>query len=191
MSTNPITVAVIVGSTREGRLAPSVAQWFIGQIGQRADMVTDVVDLAEVPMPNDLNENDPQVVALRPRLAGADAFVMLVPEYNRGIPGPLKTLIDCYNVEWEAKPVGFVSYGLSMAGGVRAVEHLRQIFAEFHSFGMKDIVTFPRILSHFDADGNFAPDLDGCNGAAKLMLDQLGWWADALREAKAKRPYRS
>lgn len=191
MSTNPIRVVVIVGSTREGRLAPSVAQWFTGQIGQRDDMVTDVVDLVDTQMPNDLDMNAPDVVALRPRLAAADAFVLVVPEYNRSVPGTLKTLIDCYNVEWEAKPIGFVTYGLSMAGGVRAVEHLRQIFAEFHSFGMKDIVTFPKILNHFDADGNFTPDLDGCNAAAKLMLDQLGWWADALREAKAKRPYRS
>jgi NAD(P)H-dependent FMN reductase len=184
-------VVIIIGSTREGRLAPGVAQWFIGQIGQRADMVIDVIDLVDIQMPDNLSDKAPGVVALRPRLAAADAFVMVVPEYNRSIPGPLKTLIDCYNVEWEAKPVGFVTYGLSMAGGVRAVEHLRQIFAEFHSVGMKDIAIFPRILRHLDGDGNFAPELEGCNAAAKIMLDQLYWWADALREAKARRPYRS
>jgi len=116
--------------------------------------------------------------------------VVIVPEYNRGIPGPLKTLIDCYNAEWEAKPVGFVSYGLSLSGGLRAVEHLRQVFAEFHAVGVKDTVTFPRVLDQFDANANFAPDLDGSTAAAKLMLDQLSWWARALREAKARRPYR-
>jgi NAD(P)H-dependent FMN reductase len=191
VSTNPVRVVVIIGSTREGRLAPSVARWFTGQIGQRADMVTDVIDLVDTHLPDNLDVKAPGVVALQHRLATADAFVMVVPEYNRSIPGPLKTLIDCYNAEWEAKPFGYVTYGLSMAGGVRAVEHLRQIFAEFHSVGMKDIVTFPKILSHFDADGNFAPELEGCNSAAKIMLDQLYWWADALRTAKAKRPYRS
>ena len=168
-----------------------VAQWFAGQIGQREDIVTDFVDLVDLPMPNNLDEKALEVVALRPRLAEADAFVVVVPEYNRSTPGPLKTLIDCYNAEWEAKPIGFVSYGLSMAGGVRAVEHLRQIFAEFHSVGMKDVVIFPKILDHFDPDGKFAPDLAGCNAAAKIMIDQLSWWARALREAKARRPYRS
>lgn len=189
MSSSPIRVAVIVGSTRDGRLAPSVARWFLGQARQRADMVTDVIDLADTALPDSLNENAPQVRALRPRLAQADAFVLIVPEYNRSVPGPLKTAIDCFNAEWEAKPVGFVSYGLSMAGGVRAVEHLRQIFAEFHAVGMKDIVTFPRVLDHFDAEGNFATGSEGCNAAAKIMLDQLGWWASALRKAKAERPY--
>jgi NAD(P)H-dependent FMN reductase len=188
---SPIRVVVVVGSTREGRLAPSLARWFTGQLGQRDDMAVDVIDLLDTPLPNSLADNAPEVVALRPRLAAADAFVLVVPEYNRSIPGPLKTLIDCYNAEWEAKPVGFVTYGLSMAGGVRAVEHLRQIFAEFHAVGMKDIVTFPRVLEHFDSDGNFTPDLAGCNAAAKIMLDQLGWWAQALRDAKGRRPYRS
>lgn len=191
MSPEPIRVVVIVGSTRAGRLAPQVASWFVGQAGQRGDLVIDVVDLIDHPMPDDLDPTRPEVVALRPRLAAAQAFVFVVPEYNRGIPGPLKTLIDTYNAEWECKPFGFVTYGLSMAGGVRAVEHLRQILAEFHSVGMKDIATFPRILSHFDAAGEFAPDLEGCNAAAKVMLDQLLWWADALRTAKAERPYRT
>jgi NAD(P)H-dependent FMN reductase len=191
VSTEPIRVVVVIGSTRAGRLAPQVAQWFVGQAGQRGDLVTDVVDLVDHPMPDDLDATAPAVVALRPTLAAADAFVFVVPEYNRGIPGPLKTLIDNYNAEWEAKPVGFVTYGLGMAGGVRAVEHLRQIFAEFHCVGVKDIASFPRILSHFDAAGGFAPEPEGCNAAAKIMLDQLLWWADALRTAKAKHPYRT
>jgi NAD(P)H-dependent FMN reductase len=171
-----------------------VARWFVAQARQRADLAVDVVDLADAPLPNSLDDNAPEVVALRPRLASADAFVLVVPEYNRSIPGPLKTLVDCFNAEWVAKPVGFVSYGLSMAGGVRAVEHLRQIFAEFHAVGMKDVVTFPRILDHFDADGGFLIDADAAEGgaaAAKLMLDQLDWWARALRDAKARRPYGS
>ncbi len=191
MSPNPIRVTVIVGSTRDGRLAPSVAQWFEGQIGQRDDMVTDVVDLLDDPLPDSLDDKAPAVRALRPRLAEADAFVLIVPEYNRSIPGPLKTAIDCFQSEWEAKPVGFVSYGLGMAGGVRAVEHLRQIFAEFHAVGVKDIVTFPRIMEHFDAEGNFPVNSSGCDAAAKTMLDELAWWGRALREAKAQHPYGS
>lgn len=94
-------------------------------------------------------------MALRPRLAAADAFVLIVPECNRSVPGPLKTLIDSFRSEWEAKPVGFVGYGLSLTGGVRAVEHLRQVSAEFHAVGMKDVVLFPRVLEHYDAQGRF------------------------------------
>lgn len=184
----PLRVAVLVGSAREGRLAPAIAEWFARQTAAREDLAPDVIDVADHPLPASLSVQDPAAAALRPRLATAEAFVVIVPEYNRGVPGPLKTLIDSFNAEWEAKPVGFIGYGLSMAGGLRAIEHLRQVFAEFHCVGMKDIVSFPRVLDRFDADARFRPD-EGAGAAAKLMLDQLTWWARALREAKARRPY--
>lgn len=187
--TAPVDVTLLVGSARDGRLAPDIAGWFRQVAGKRDDLVVDVVDVADWPLPADLDPDHPDTTALRPRLTRAEAYVVVVPEYNRSIPGPLKTLIDSFQSEWHAKPVGFVSYGLSMAGGVRAVEHLRQIFAEFHCVGMKDIVTFPRIFEHYDAEGRFPADPEGAEAAAKLMLDQLLWWARALREAKALRPY--
>ncbi|MEU9341556.1 NAD(P)H-dependent oxidoreductase [Streptomyces sp. NPDC048278] len=187
--TRPVRVALLVGSARDGRLAPDVAGWFARVAARRDDLVLDVVDVAEHLLPASLDETDPRAAALRPRLAGAEAYVVVVPEYNRSVPGPLKTLIDSFQSEWEAKPVGFVGYGLGMAGGVRAIEHLRQIFAEFHCVGMKDVVTFPRVLEHYDTDGTFPAEPEGAEAAAKLMLDQLRWWADALREAKAARPY--
>ncbi|MEU0671734.1 NAD(P)H-dependent oxidoreductase [Streptomyces sp. NPDC006172] len=187
--TGPVRAVLLVGSARDGRLAPDVAGWFARVAARRDDLVLDVVDVAEHLLPASLDSDDPRAAALRPRLAGAEAYVVVVPEYNRSFPGPLKTLIDSFQSEWEAKPVGFVGYGLGAAGGVRAIEHLRQIFAEFHCVGMKDIVTFPRVLDHYDADGHFPADAQGAEAAAKLMLDQLLWWARALGEAKAVRPY--
>lgn len=187
--TRPVRAALLVGSARDGRLAPDVAGWFARVAARRDDLVLDVVDVAEHPLPASLDAADSRAGALRPRLAEAEAYVIVVPEYNRSVPGPLKTLIDSFQTEWEAKPVGFVGYGLGMAGGVRAIEHLRQIFAEFHCVGMKDVVTFPRVLDHYDSEGRFPADAQGAEAAAKLMLDQLLWWATALREAKTLRPY--
>jgi NAD(P)H-dependent FMN reductase len=189
MSENPLQIAVIVGSTRKDRLGASVAKWFVGEAGQRdGDVVIDVIDLAETRLPESLDGLAPEVAAVRPRVAAADAFVVVVPEYNHSFPAPLKTAIDCFHQEWQAKPVGFVSYG-GIAGGLRAVEQLRLVFAELHAVGIRDTVSFHNIWGHFDAGGNFPRELDGCNAAAKVMLDQLTWWADALRSAKATRPY--
>ncbi|MFD4659805.1 NADPH-dependent FMN reductase [Kitasatospora sp. NPDC058444] len=184
-----VRAVVVVGSARDGRLAPDIARWLADQTDGRDDLVTDVVDLADALLPATLDAGDPRTAALRPRLAAADAFVFIVPEYNRSVPGPLKTLIDSFNEEWQAKPVGFVGYGLGMAGGVRAVEHLRQIFAEFHCVGLKDTVGFPRVLEHYDAEGRFPADAEAAAAAAKVMLDQLVWWGRVLRDAKKLRPY--
>lgn len=189
MATDPIRLVVLVGSAREGRLGPSIARWFLEQVGFRPEFEVRLVDVADSGLPDSLDPAAPEAAALRPVLATADAFVLVAPEYNRGIPGPLKTAIDTFNAEWQAKPVGLVVYGLSLAGGVRAAEHLRLVFGEFHSVVVKDSVVFPNVGDRFGPDGRFPADPQGSAAAAKVMLDQLTWWALALADAKAVRPF--
>ena len=188
MSEEPIRLAMIVGSTREGRFGPTVARWFATQVRPRADLDLDVIDLAEVDLPAVLARRPgPAARAFNERIGRADAFVVVTPEYNHGYPASLKQAIDTAHVEWQAKPVGFVSYG-GMAGGLRAVEQLRQVFAEVHAVTVRDTISFHNFPARFDASGQ-PTDAAACAAAAKTMLDQLIWWAVALRDARRTRPY--
>jgi NAD(P)H-dependent FMN reductase len=166
-STNsaPLKLAVIVASNREGRFGPVVADWLLGRTAERDDFTVDVVDLADIDLPTSLSH----------------------PEYNHSFPASLKSLIDWHFTEWQAKPVGFVSYG-GMAGGVRAVEQLRQVYAEVHAVTVRDTVSFHNAWGLFEEGGRHK-DPTGPDAAAKTMLDQLAWWAHALRDAKSSRPY--
>lgn len=189
MTDEPIRLAVIVGSTRPGRFADTVVRWFTGQAGQREDMDLDVVDLADVDLPAVLpHRHGPELQDYLDRIDRADCFVVVTPEYNHGYPASLKQAIDIPRDQWRAKPVGFVSYG-GMAGGQRAVEQLRQVFPELHATTVRDTVSFTMAPYRFRDDGE-PHEPEGCNAAAKTMLDQLAWWADALRTARAARPYR-
>jgi NAD(P)H-dependent FMN reductase len=184
----PVPLAIIIGSTREGRFGGVVAEWFISQAWLRDDMTLDVIDLAEVDLPPAYPRRPgPAVEAYTGRIDRADAFVVVTPEYNHGYPASLKQAIDLAHVEWQAKPVGFVSYG-GMAGGLRAVEQLRQVFAELHAVTVRDTVSFHMAHAQFDESGEPREPL-GCGAAAKTMLDQLAWWAHALRTARAAHPY--
>jgi NAD(P)H-dependent FMN reductase len=189
----PVRLAVIVGSNRVGRFAPTVASWLAGLAAQRDDVTIDVVDPVATPLPQVMpgyegpSQPDAALLgAITPRLAAAEAFVVVTPEYNHSFPGVLKNLIDLHYAEWQAKPVGFVAYG-GLAGGLRAVEQLRQVFAELHAVTVRDTVSFHGAAGVFD--GPAPKDADGCAAAAKTMLDQIVWWARALRDAKAIRPY--
>jgi NAD(P)H-dependent FMN reductase len=188
MENTPLRVAVITGSTREGRFAPTVATWFAEQAGQRDDMVIDLVDTADAPPPSRLGAPAPDGFAETTRkLRDADAFVVIACEYNHSFPGTLKNLIDSHFHEWRAKPVAFVSYG-GVSGGLRSVEHLRGVFAELHAVTMRDSVSFHAPWNWFGEDGR-PTDPDGAGAAAKGMLDQLAWWGHALRDARSARPY--
>jgi NAD(P)H-dependent FMN reductase len=189
MDEEALKLAVIIGSTREGRFGPTVAKWFAAQAEQHEDMAVDLIDLADAGLPSELGRPSAEVSAVSDRLDAADGFVVVTPEYNHSYPASLKTLIDWHSSQWQAKPVGFVSYG-GISGGLRAVEHLRQVFAELHAATMRDTVSFHGVWGQFDDQG--APiEPGGCNAAAKTMLDQLSWWAMALRDARAARPYRT
>nr|BFD84992.1 NAD(P)H-dependent oxidoreductase [Streptomyces sp. Xyl84] len=187
----PLNVTLVLGSNRHGRFGPVVADWLLTRLRERSGFTVQVVDVAEAAALPTTLEPGPEARAalaeITPKLASADAFVVLTPEYNHSFPAGLKNLIDWHYTEWQAKPVALASYG-GVAGGLRAVEHLRQVFAELHAVTVRDTVSFANAGDSFDGEGNLkdptAPDV-----AAKVMLDRLEWWGRSLREATERRPY--
>ncbi|MEU8139399.1 NADPH-dependent FMN reductase [Streptodolium elevatio] len=181
----PLRVAVIVGSTREGRVGDRVAGWIADLAGRIPALEPVVVDLADFVFPARLPERpSTDMLGFVSAVGDADAFVVVTPEYNRSYPASLKQAIDYVYDEWRAKPVGFVSYGYK-ARGLLAVEHLRQVFAELHTVTMRDVVALD-LAAIADPVGPADGDAEA---AAKALLDQLVWWGTALREARAARPY--
>jgi len=194
MPNDRIRLAVIIGSIRAGRFGPTVAAWFTREANRDERFDIDVIDLAEANLPavitSELAPDEAVAIgAVTPRLDAADAFVIVTPEYNHSFPAALKNAIDWHFVQWQAKPVAFVSYG-GLAGGLRAVEHLRQIFCELHAVTVRDTISFHGGAYEFNENGE-PKDVEGSATAAKVMLEKLSWWAIALRDARAKVPYNS
>jgi len=188
VSESPLKLAIIVGSNREGRFGHVVANWFVTQAAERPDMEIDLIDLAKVDLPVALpRRHNAAISEYVERIGRSDAYVVVTPEYNHGYPAGLKQAIDLPPEEWKAKPVAFVSYG-GQAGGLRAVEQLRQVFAELHAVTVRDTVSFHMAHRLFDEFGE-PRESEGCTTAAKTMLNQLAWWAGALRTARLVRPY--
>jgi NAD(P)H-dependent FMN reductase len=187
-----LRLAVIIGSTRHGRFGPTVGRWFADRAGKRTDLDVDLIDLADCRLPETLTDQDEPVpaavLALAPRLASADAFAVVTPEYNGSFPASLKTAIDWYYEEWHAKPVAVVSYGRE-SGGRYAAAQLRQIFTELHAVALRDTCTLPCYWEQFAADGSWPRSSVGYDASVKITLDQLSWWGHALRDARTKRPY--
>ncbi|SEG85636.1 NAD(P)H-dependent FMN reductase [Thermomonospora echinospora] len=182
----PLRVAVVIGSTREGRIGDAVGRWFVGVAGRCEGVELEVLDLLDHELPvRHPGAVTPQMAAFAGRIGQADGFVVVTPEYNRSFPASLKQAIDCAYDEWRAKPVGFVSYGYRFAG-LYAVEQLRPVFTELHVVTMPGAVHID--LRHCDFARGRPPD-EGLVHEAETMLGQLIWWGLALRDARAARPY--
>lgn len=182
-----IDIALIYGSARDGRLCDTVAGWAATQIESRGGFAVDVLDPIVPDIAQGMDARNAEArAALRARIGRADAFVVVTPEYNHSFPAPLKALIDSAKAEWEAKPVAFVSYG-GASGGIRAVEHLRHVFAELQAVGIRDGVAFANAWGQFE--GGVLKQPEGAEKAAALMLARLAWWARTLRQGREAQPY--
>ena len=131
-----LKIAIILGSTRPNRVGVIVAEWVNGLAGKRIDAEFKLVDVAMLGLPL-LDEELPPAAGQYARqhtrdwaakVASFDAFVFVTAECNHSVPADLKNALDFVYAEWADKAAGFVSYGV--AGGIRAVEHLRPILAE-------------------------------------------------------------
>ena len=195
METQNIQIAVIIGSIREGRFADKPAAWIAGEAGKLSGVEVDVIDLKEVKLPTfampgypsaiqDGNYGNDAVNGLAKRIAAADAFIIVSPEYNHGYSSALKDAFDSLYKEWNNKPVAFVGYG--SVGGARAVEQMRAVSIELQMAPIRNAVHLPGDVymaamktSHADMSA-FAPVAEKAQG----LLTQLLWWARALKAAR-------
>lgn len=187
-SNTPLNLSLIVGSTREGRVADLVTRWAASLLHEDPRVRLDVLDLAALELPiSPIRAPHVAKQELALRVGRADAFIVVTPEYNHGYPAVLKAAIDHVYHEWQAKPVGFISYG-GISGGLRAVEQLRQVFAELHAVTIRNGVSFAGAHTLFDEQGHIR-EPEASVTALQQMLGQLLWWAASLREARLATPY--
>ncbi|MFI6576838.1 NADPH-dependent FMN reductase [Nocardiopsis sp. NPDC050513] len=193
---NTHKLVILVGSVREGRFGPTVASWVADQAAAHGGFEVSVVDLAEVDVPLALPAVPPLLAgddyprpagmaALTEALEGADAIVVVTPEYNHSYPASLKAAVDWHFTQWTAKPVAFVSYG-GAAGGRHAVLHLENVLTELHAVTVRDGLAFPNYYAAWEDGRPLDPE---ASGHAKKLFDQLAWWAGALHAAREAVPY--
>ncbi|TBW50749.1 NADPH-dependent oxidoreductase [Marinobacter halodurans] len=184
--TAPLHIGVIMGSAREGRLCDRVTAWVVRTLQGENGLRVQVID-PRTALPAVENHHGDSTMTVKQRLAGMDGFIVVTPEYNHSFPAVLKQLIDSAYDEWQTRPVGFVSYG-GLSGGIRAVEQLRQVFAELHAVTLRDGVAFADIWRCFDDHGELV-EPGRAEAALHRMASRLRWWARATREARLAEPY--
>ncbi|CAN5192272.1 NAD(P)H-dependent oxidoreductase [soil metagenome] len=185
-------IKIIAGSTRPGRFNIQPSTWIFEVAQKRDDIEVEIVDLMDINLPM-LDEGIPASQQKYEKehtkrwakiIAEADGFIFVTPEYNHSMSGALKNAIDYLYTEWTYKPVSFVSYG-SLAGGSRAVEHLRGIAGELKMYDMREQVMLPNYWEDLDENGVYQLS-DRHEHAAQLMLEPLVFWAKQMKIARAE-----
>lgn len=171
-------IGIIVGSIREGRKGPVVAEWARDNITGHEDVEFEIIDLksfdlplltsATIPMAANKEYASAEVTRWSQAIDACDGFIFVTPEYNHSVPGAFKNAVDSLGQEWVGKSAAVVSYGAD--GGVRAVEHWRQILANFYMVVVRGQVPFST-FNEFDG-AEFRP-AERREAELHSMVDQL------------------
>lgn len=167
-------IQVILGSTRQGRSGDKVAAWVMKELAHIPGAEYELLDLRDYPLPF---FDEPVSPGSKPgeytheeakrwseKIKEGAGYILVTPEYNHGYPAVLKNALDYLYVEWNDKPVGFVSYG-GAAAGARSVEQLTEVVRELHMIAVRDAVLIPLVWAAFDAEGA----LVGAEGHIKCL----------------------
>lgn len=130
MSEQPLNILAFSGSLREGSFNTAVLRELSTLVP--AGVVLQIADYGDLPLYNADLGQVPAVLALKAKVAAADAVLIATPEYNYSIPGPLKNMLDwlsrpAFESVFAHKPVAVLSVSPGATGAVRAQAHLKNV----------------------------------------------------------------
>ena len=191
-----LRILVIYGSVRSTRQGIRAARFIVNECRARGHEVT-LIDPLEHPLPlldkmykEYAKGAAPEVLErLAALIVPADAVVVVSGEYNHSIPPALANLLDHFLEEWFWKPSAIVCYSAGAFGGVRAAMQLRMMLAELGMASIPSIFPVPAVQTAFAEDGT--PADPKTRERARKFLDELEWYAEALRTHRNRPQERS
>ena len=187
-------IQIIIGSTRAGRQSDRLAKWVANQARNNKEIKIETVDLKDYDLPLFNEPSSPQYTPDRvpegevkrwlEKLAEADGYILVTPEYNRSTSAVLKNAIDYIDFQWNKKPVAIVAHGST--GGAQAVGHLRGIIPGALGVSIPRVVYFSyRVGEVMSENGELDPEIAanpwGPEAALQGMLEELVWYTGVLR----------
>lgn len=191
-----LDILVFYGSVRSDRQGIKAAKLVLNKLKERGHDVA-LIDPVEYRLPlldkmykeYARGEAPEPLETLAEMIRNADAFVVVSGEYNHSIPPPLTNLMDHFLEEYFFRPSGIACYSAGAFGGVRAAMQLRAFLAEIGTVTIPTLFPIPKVQDAFNEEGKPAnPDY---HDYIRQFLDELEWYAVALKEARANRalPY--
>jgi NAD(P)H-dependent FMN reductase len=184
------TIPILIGSIRRGRQSPKAARFIKARLEATGRVSSPFLDLLDIGLPvmeERLSERDdppPGLVDLSRAISGADALVIVTPEYNNGIPGALKNALDYLYDEFSRKPVGVVTISGGPYGGVNCLAQLRPVLLTMGAYPIAEKLPIPRIDEALSEDG--VPMSPSLESRAKAFIDELLWLTERFASGTSK-----
>lgn len=189
----PRTVLGVVGSLRRASYNRLLLQWVADHAPER--LVVDVAD-DSIRLPlfdEDLEAHGlpDEVVALHDRIRAADGIIIATPEYNFGVPGPMKNWLDWASRPVRRSPLGgkpILLMGASSGRTGGTVQCQGQLRISLSVLNAHVLPSPPVLLAEaadkFDADGHLVDEL--AQTVIGIALDRFVTLIDSLQPPEGR-----
>jgi len=181
------TLKIITSTTRQGNKGIAIANWITQLAKQDGRFDAELISLADFDLPLMDEPNHPRLQQYQNEstkkwseiIGSADAFIIVLAEYNHGFPAPIKNALDHLYKEWNHKPVAMVSYG-GVSAGVRSLQMLKPVLNALNMVPVLESVSIPFFTKFINDEEEFIPD-EQIGRSAQAMLNELVKWSTALK----------
>jgi NAD(P)H-dependent FMN reductase len=184
-----MNIVILSSSVRQANLSRRVARFLQRYITQKQVANAEIVDLQEFRFEifetvlKEQSDAEPEVIRFANKINGADALIIICPEYNGSYPASLKNVIDLLSEQWYRKPVGLVSVSSGSFGGMQGVAALQFVLWKVHALVSSTVFPVAKVQATFDEDG-VPTDLTSSERRANKFLNELVWYVEANRRMK-------
>ncbi len=177
-------ILIFSGSARQGNYTQHVANFVLEVATQNPEIHAEVVSPQSLGLNFDDEGTQAKYPELTAKVAAADAFIIVTPEYNSGYPGSLKYMLDLHLKEYIHKSVAFVGVSGGSFGGVRVVESLLPVVRELGLVATFNDVNVTKVDKEME-NGVFI-DPAPWERRVKRLLKELLWMSQVLKEGREK-----
>lgn len=171
-----MNIPILLGTNRKDSESSKVADFLFSELEKRDDIETTLFKAEDFNFPNDGYGPDikDQFSDYKNAIVEAGGLIIIAPEYNRGYPGILKSILDLLLQEYTHKPVGIVTVSSGGWGGVRVAENLLPVARELGLVVSPVDLNFPKVKEVDFEDENLY-------GRVDRFLNELMWLANTLK----------
>jgi NAD(P)H-dependent FMN reductase len=168
-------------------MSAHVARFVTNELSKRPGIQTELIDIAEMPLPVDGAGDEIKDPSYSQKMENADGLVIVAPEYNHSFPGLLKHVLDTCLEEYIHKAAGIVGVSSGPFGGTRVVQSLLPVLREVGLMTTFTDLNFSNVGKAFDEEGKLV-DEEAWARRAGSFLDELIWMSTVLRYGRENVP---
>jgi len=188
---NSLRIALVSGAHRTGSRSALVARYLFEQLSAHSTLpLVTLIDASDprIPLFDDRarlsEEHAGFLQSIGSVLSDSDALVLVSPEYNGGMAGSLKNLLDFYRKEYERKPMGLVSVSSGTLGGINALHQMIEFASYVGAFILNKRLMVSEVDKAFDPQGGVVSERLGRN--ASVFVEELMWLSEAIHHHKER-----